>query len=225
MPRYTAALDTSGAAALAIAIDGIVRRHSALASIGRGNDQDLVPWIVEELKLAGTTPAAIAAWTCGLGPGSFSGVRVGIAWVKGVCAASGALYRGVPSSLAIASAVHRQTGAADIGVLHDGRRRQLILSRGHFSQGECQLQAPEVVDLEHLTAAAGPCLLATAQPDLLALLPSEMARELTVLPGIPAEELLLAPGKFPATAAECDASCDPIYVRPPVFVEPKTPGL
>ena len=125
----------------------------------------------------------------------------------------------MPSSLAIALAAHRRTQAAEIGVLHDGRRKQAILTRVTFHQGVPSLQAPEILDLDRL-AMADAGVLTTTQAELIPQLPAEITDRVVLLSGIPAEELLLAPGAFPMTQAAQEASCEPIYVRPPVFVEP-----
>ncbi len=221
-----AALDTSCGTALAISRDGCVVHEAHLAVAGRGNDRELVPWLMAELAKAGTTAGDVRQWTGGTGPGSFSGIRVGIAWIQGVCLASGASYRGIPSSQAIAmELLARQPQAQTAGVFHDGRRRQVILTRfERTAQGLRQIGEPEPLDMPEAEAALATLDVAgTVQADqVLPLFCAASQSRFTALPAIPVLRLLEAPGPFPATEAEQQASCEPVYVRPPVFVEPQS---
>jgi tRNA threonylcarbamoyl adenosine modification protein YeaZ len=220
-----AALDTSCGTSLAIVRDGHLVLEAQLALEGRGNDRELVPWLMTELARAGTTPGEVRQWTAGTGPGSFSGIRVGIAWIQGVCLASGADYRGIPSSLAIAMELfHRQPQARTAGIFHDGRRRQVILTRFESqADGIRQIGEPEPLDpAEAEMALAKLDIAGTVQaPLVLPLFSLDSQSRITALPAIPARRLLEIPGPFPATPADQEASCEPVYVRPPVFVEPK----
>ena len=220
-----AALDTSCGTSLAISRDGCLVHEAHLAVEGRGNDRELVPWLMTELAKAGTTPGEVRQWTAGTGPGSFSGIRVGIAWIQGVCLVSGAGYRGIPSSLAIAMELFgRQPQARTAGIFHDGRRRQVILTRfERQADGIRQIGEAEPLDMaEAETALAALDTAGTVQaPQVLPLFNEASQTRITSLPVIPVLRLLEVPGPFPATPAEQAASCEPVYVRPPVFVEPK----
>jgi tRNA threonylcarbamoyladenosine biosynthesis protein TsaB len=73
---------------------------------------------------------------CGVGPGSFVGVRVGMAWAKGVCLARGVPLLGLPSLVSMAAGV---AGLAGCGVaILDAKRGEVFLQRlsaaaGHVS--------------------------------------------------------------------------------------------
>jgi tRNA threonylcarbamoyladenosine biosynthesis protein TsaB len=220
-----AALDTSCGTALAVSRDGRLVHEAHLAVEGRNNDRELVPWLIAELAKAGTTPGEVRLWTGGTGPGSFSGIRVGIAWIQGVCLASGASYRGIPSSLAIALELFaRQPEAQTAGIFHDGRRRQVILTRfQRQGNGIQQIGEPEPLDMPEAEAALATVDVAgTVQaPQVLPLFCEASQTRLIALPVIPVLRLLEAPVPFPATPIEQAASCEPVYVRPPVFVDPK----
>ncbi len=222
-----AALDTSSGTTLAIRTDAGVVQDS-LPLMGRDNDRQLATWIVDRLRAADCRPRDVQRWTVGTGPGSFTGIRVGIAFVKGVCTSSGALYRGLPSSLALAAAAADRAATANrIGVLHDARRGQLILSLYRREQNELQAEGtPQVHTPEQLAAMADQCQAwVTAHAEVArALLPDAMCGALLDVEQIDARKLLTQPSwGWPETARDADASTEPVYVRPAVFIAPTAP--
>lgn len=222
-----AALDTSQGVALAIADGARLAYTGILARQGRAHDRDLMPWLEAAFAAAGTTPAAVRRWSVGLGPGSFSGVRTGIAIVKGIALASGAVYRGLPSSLALALSLALPAEPEIIGVLHDGRCDQAILSRYQWSEGSLRLLGEAVAEgAEGLLGEALRCdRYVTAQADpVLELLAPALRERTTVRSGLEARFLLDPAGwPWPAEVAGMEASTEPVYVRPPVFVSPRVP--
>ena len=223
----SAALDTSHGGALAIADDSRLLFCGALALHGRDNDRELLPWVRAGLAQAGVTPDAIRRWTVGTGPGSFSGVRTGIALVKGICAVTGASYRGVPSSVALARGLDLPPAALRVGVLHDGRCGQVILSRFRWS-GACLSPEgePSAEEPDALAAPDRRCdRYATVQPDqVFPVLPPVVRERAVSLVAVEARHLLDVTGwPWPTDAAGMEASAEPIYVRPPVFVAPRLP--
>lgn len=78
------AIDTSTpAAGVALWRDGqtLVERRRNVTTHSEG----LLPMIDELFVEAGVAPAAIDAVACGAGPGSFTGLRIGLATAKGLC--------------------------------------------------------------------------------------------------------------------------------------------
>jgi len=223
-----AALDTSQGVALAIADGPRLAFVGTLARQGRAHDRELLPWLEAAFAEAGTTPGAVRRWSLGLGPGSFSGVRTGIAVVKGIAMASGAAYRGLPSSLALALSLEGLPATPlTIGVLHDGRCDQVILSRFQWSDGVLKpLGEPVAEGAEGLVSAALVCdryVTAQAEP-VLEILPAPLRERTATRDGIDARLLLEVAGwPWPAAAAAMEASTEPVYVRPPVFVTPRSP--
>lgn len=216
-----AALDTSLAAAFAIAEDGRLLAQANLDTRGRDSDRLLVPWLLDTVAGLGLSLADIGQWSAGTGPGSFSGIRAGIAWVMGVRTATGALVRGVPSSLALARSLAAVPGER-IGVLHDARRGQLILSPCLAGEdGPAAAGEAGVVSVDELDPMAFAHFV-TAQEAVVELAGGRLGDRLRCLPHLEARHLLEMPGiPWPSTPAETVASLDPVYVRPAVFVQPR----
>lgn len=116
------ALDTSSlACSAALAIDGRLTAEVLLNS-GLTHSQTLMPAVEALLEREGLTPADIDLFAAVAGPGSFTGVRIGVCAVKGLCASSGQQCARVDALEAIAE------GASYEGLICpilDARRGQL----------------------------------------------------------------------------------------------------
>ena len=77
-----AAIDTSLTCVFAVADGERILFKGSLDSASRDNDQKLPPWILEKLSECGLKLQDIRRWTVGIGPGSFAGLRSGIAFIK-----------------------------------------------------------------------------------------------------------------------------------------------
>ena len=220
-----AALDTSAGAALAVRVGGRVVVNASMAVSGRESDARLANWLMEQLQTAALMPSDIELWTVGTGPGSFSGLRVGLALGMGICAASGALMHGVPSDLALARQAAAGADCATVGVLHDARQGQLILGLYRLEGSAWrELQAPAVLEPGAVAAAAAGADMLTwiANPRVDALVPGVLHARLVPQASVNASMLLDVPGwSVPAEPEAREASCQPVYVRPAVFVPPR----
>lgn len=207
-----AAIDTSLTCVFAVADGDHILFKGSLDSASRDNDRKLPPWILETLAGIGLKLQDIRRWTVGTGPGSFAGLRSGIAFIKGICAATGAEIRGVPSALSTAAAAQGVAADARIGVLMDGRCGQVIFVpvRNMKLDGE-----PAALDPEPLMDAANACdAWITPQADLIPPLPEAIQSRLQVVSQLDPCVLL-------RDDVESSSSCEPIYVRQAVFVQPK----
>lgn len=219
-----AAIDTSGShASVALATNGEVIWRLGDVPVGR-DSAGLLPRLLTGLAGEGVRIGDIRRWTVGMGPGSFTGIRVGAALVKGICAGTGAEYRGLPSSLAMAAACAPTPGET-VGVLHDARQGEIILSiyragdAGLHAVGQPSLIQPDAID-DHLCAR----YVARRQRRPLPELPATVARRMTWLDGVDAAYLAVPQGwEWPADTTAAEASMEPVYVRPAVFVAPREP--
>jgi tRNA threonylcarbamoyladenosine biosynthesis protein TsaB len=82
------AIDTATLTASVAALDG-----DSLAAWGDAHadthSEKLLPLIDDVLRRAAFAPASLDAIACGAGPGSFTGLRIGLATAKGLCFALG----------------------------------------------------------------------------------------------------------------------------------------
>ena len=117
------ALERSGpvASAALFAADG----SSCVASLeapGAGGG-DAHPLVRDLLARAGVSPADLTAFTVGVGPGSFSGIRSALALAQGLALPAGLPVRGVCSPAAVLFRRRRENpGAPRARVLGDARR-------------------------------------------------------------------------------------------------------
>lgn len=99
----TLAFDTSTFTATAAVVDGrdVLAESSALQRAG--HSERLLPLVDEVLARAGLTLAQVDRLAVGVGPGSFTGVRLGLATAKGLQLATGHPLVGVSSLAALAA--------------------------------------------------------------------------------------------------------------------------
>jgi tRNA threonylcarbamoyladenosine biosynthesis protein TsaB len=96
------------------------------------------------LRQAGARTADVDALAVGIGPGSFTGVRVGLATARGLALALGIPVAGVSTLDALAR------GAPGAVPVVDARRREIFVL-----QGEPRVLAPEELDLARGTVCVG----------------------------------------------------------------------
>jgi len=158
-------LDTSTPTARVAILDGDGGvRHSAEATAER-HSSHVLPLCAEALRAVSIAPADLAGIACGGGPGSFTGLRVGLSTVKGL-----ALATGVP--LYVMSSLHAL--ALDIldahGIVSGPLTAVPCLDAG---KGEVYVAGYVADDAALVREIAADCrLAATALADWLAALPA-----------------------------------------------------
>jgi len=120
------AIDTSTNRALVALARGDVRRESHHEGGGR-HGRDLLPAIAGLLESAGLTPQDLDAIAVGLGPGSYTGLRVGLTAAKTLAFALGKPLVGVESFAAVAP--NAPLEARSIYVIGDAQRGDLYVAR------------------------------------------------------------------------------------------------
>ncbi len=87
---------------LGIAFEAGGRRITLVARMGLGHGENLVPCMEFLFKQLDIEPSDLDLVVCCLGPGSFTGLRIGLATAKGIRTGSGCALVGVPGPDAIA---------------------------------------------------------------------------------------------------------------------------
>lgn len=168
------AIDTSSAVtAVAVLDDNVVRAEDNARSDQRHGDL-VLPRVQAVLAAAALELKDIELLAVGVGPGSFTGLRVGLATVKGLGFALHKPVRGVSSPEAIASAALEQ--APQVIVLLDAFKGEVyagVFRRGSGAAPSIEQAAP----LFHATPAeAAVRALAMLDPDHAALVCGDGAR-------------------------------------------------
>jgi tRNA threonylcarbamoyladenosine biosynthesis protein TsaB len=122
------AVDTALGACQAAVLDG--GRPLAIRSepMQRGHQERLAPLVQEVMAEAGLGFAALHRIGVTLGPGSFTGVRVGLAFAKGLALALGIPLAGVGSLEALAASAPQ---GEPVSAVIDAKREQVYLQSFH----------------------------------------------------------------------------------------------
>lgn len=194
-------IDTAGPwCACALEAGGSVRVRAQ--DIGRGHAEALAPWVAALLDEAGCAPRDLYRIGVNVGPGGFAGVRVGVAFARGLALASGAQAVGVGALDAWALQADPDC-TNEVFSVHDARRGELIWRL--FRTG-----AP-VGDMERGDLDAALAALAGVPDAVLAGSGGALLGGPEFNPEPPIQALLsltrLAPGNAPPPA--------PVYARAP----------
>lgn len=177
-----------------------------------GHGERMLPLVERVLREARWSQSSLERVAVGLGPGSFTGIRVGIALAQGIAAGLGVPVVGVESLRTMAAAVPTWLPGARCALL-DARRDELFAA-AYDVAGE-QLLAPCVIARSNALAT------------LAARLPGPRVLVGAAAAGLDSTALLGAETDWPDAAwtarigeriATCDEDVQPVYVRPPDLV-------
>lgn len=208
-PRLTLAVDTSASVQVGLASDSTILAANGVDDSRRHVEQ-LTPLINTTLSDAGCSIRQVATILVGVGPGPFTGLRVGIATARALGAALGVDVRGVCSLDVLAAQWWASNPASsEFVICSDARRRELYWARYGANQ-----QQPAGERLE------GPRV---STPDALPALPvggpgTDVHSMITAVPGAPTK---LDAGMLAMVGARlADAGIEPLYLRSPDAAPP-----
>lgn len=116
------AIDTTGPDCAAIIADAQGRRLAGRRlSIGRGHAERLAPLVAELLDEAGLAASDLDRIGVAVGPGSFAGTRVGVAFARGLALSANARAYGISNLEVLAC-----QGPHQVWVVHDAKRDEVI---------------------------------------------------------------------------------------------------
>lgn len=210
--RILAVDTTFGACSAALLEDGrVLARQFELMQ--RGHAEALAPMVEAVMREAGLSFAALDRLAVTTGPGSFTGQRVGLAFMRGLRVALAKPLIGITSLAAMAAEAREQTGAAVAAAVHDAKRDEVYFetTAGH------EAQILPVVDAQRILAEWSSLALAGTGAALM----SEAC---------PAARLttIMAPdavwvGRLAQEVPDLGAAPRPLYLRPPDAKLPAAP--
>jgi tRNA threonylcarbamoyladenosine biosynthesis protein TsaB len=170
------AFDCSGASCSAAVLIDDRPAAQRFAPMERGHAETLLPMIETVLREAGLTPAMLDLLAVTVGPGSFTGLRIGLAAGRGLALARKLPAIGVPSFDAV---VAEDVGDRPLFIVLESKRAELFVQR----RDRADPRLPALVPPEEWAAVlpAGPGWLAGDGAGRLA---AAVGRgDVTVLPG------------------------------------------
>jgi tRNA threonylcarbamoyladenosine biosynthesis protein TsaB len=167
------AIDTSSAwCSVALSLDAQAPnlRHELLSA---GASQNLLPWVDELLTEASITLKDLEAIAVDVGPGAFTGVRLGVAAVQGLAIAANLPVIPVTSLDALASQLVAKPSFTQVmphqyAIAIDARMDEIYWALYSFSEsdgtttriGDIYLSKPEDIDLSNAQYIAGSAIKA-----------------------------------------------------------------
>lgn len=149
---------------LAIAVGGAT--FEELLEGAAPHASDLLPALKRALEHTGASPRDLRRIVVGLGPGSYTGLRVGVATALGLARGTGAVLRGVPSTEALAWG--ELAAGREGSVLLDARSNELYFaSYRRTAAGLDVVHAPCITTREELPSLLRPNAVLFADDDAL----------------------------------------------------------
>jgi tRNA threonylcarbamoyladenosine biosynthesis protein TsaB len=224
-----AALDTSTAlGSVALFEDGRLVAQDA-RRVSNAHGESLLPMVHALFESAGWSPKDVARWAVGVGPGSFTGVRIAVATAKGIVLATGAELVGVTSLDALEVDVDDLDGRLLATLVDAGKGEVFLQARrdGALVLPPMHVRGVDVGARLHAAADGAPVVVvgeAAAALDLGLLGDGgDRVTRLTAAPhDLPRATAVgrLALGRPPQDAA----ALEPTYVRPPEITMPRSAG-
>jgi tRNA threonylcarbamoyladenosine biosynthesis protein TsaB len=122
------AVDTALGACSAAVLDGETVLGHAFETMERGHAERLAPMVQEVMSSSGVGFEALGRLAVTVGPGTFTGQRVGYAFMRGLRLALHRPLIGVTTLSAMAHAAMAETGTGAAAVLHDAKRGEVYFA-------------------------------------------------------------------------------------------------
>ena len=214
-------LDSAGSQCAVAVLDGERVASVRAEAMLHGQAERLVPLIAETLAAAAVTPAALDLIAVTTGPGSFTGIRIGLAAARGLALATGRPAIGIGVLDAYAAAVPppaRQARTLIVAV--ESKRDEFYLQA--FTAAGTALAPPAQVHPRDLAAwlPAGPLLLAG---DAAARLQAQLAgHDFVMAPGAQSVDAVWVArlGRAQANGGAVEPP-RPFYLRAPDTTKPR----
>lgn len=183
-----------------------------------GQAEALLPAIEQTLAKAGTSYEMLDRIAVTVGPGSFTGVRVGLATARGLGAATGCSVIGIGTTEVIAAEAIRSS-ERPIAVAIDARRAEVYLHR--FDADGAPIDEPACLLPKQASALIGEGEWALAGDGAARVSECASGQIACVSPTVPSATVL---AELAVLKPLADQAPRPLYVRPPDAAKPKHGG-
>lgn len=168
------AVDTALGACSAAILDNETVLARRFEDMERGHAERLAPMVRETMHEAGLAFAALDRLSVTIGPGTFTGQRVGYAFMRGMKLALRRPLIGVTTLAAMANAAMAETGTNAVAVLHDARRGEVYA----YAEVDGAIVLPvQLARLEDAIAAIADAAASLAGPFTLAGTAAQVAAQ------------------------------------------------
>ena len=214
MNGIAVALETSARTA-SVAVRSGEETIAATLESDRAHASDLLPALDRMLRVVGGSPRDISLVLVGTGPGSYTGLRVGIATALGLVRGCRAKLRGVPSGETLCFDELRP--GEEAGVLLDARAGELYFAHYRRTQDEVEVvRAPCVLRPEEVAGSlprSGPIYADSTGIEALGLLDGVAERVRLDAKPHAAGLLKLGAARVERLGAQDPREVQPLYLR------------
>jgi len=206
-------LETSEVARAGLAIDGAIMASAELPK-GREHNRALVPTVRSLLEQLGRKPADLTGIVVGIGPGSYTGLRIGLMLAKTLAYAVGCRLVAVPSFHWLAASVE---GADEVDVIADALKQTVYVQKFGPTNGDGVRQPLDALRAETAadwirTLRPGAVVTGTGLELHAAAIPTGV-RIATPVPGTVLASLMAVARTLPVLTRVELFSLEPLYVR------------
>ena len=223
------AMDTAtSACSVALSIDGAIVSHRLIEMV-RGQAEALAPMIADVLEEADIDASELDLLAVTVGPGAFTGLRIGLATARAMALATDVPCLGISTTEVIGQAVPELTWPdGSLLVALDSKRSDIyvqLFSKPGQGVGEPQAIEPENLS-QWLGAVSGPIgIVGDAGPvALAALVEKEIDVSPVDAPGVPDARALAAVAARRWKIGDPAPTPSPLYLRPPDAKLPRDGG-
>lgn len=207
------AIDTSAAQCAACVFDTDAGRELGreVLDLGKGHAEHLMAVIEAALERAGISYDALDRIAVAVGPGSFTGVRVGVSTARGLALALKIPAIGISTLEAVAAQARAQGGAANVLVAFETIENRLQAAL--FDEDGTAIVQPAIIDMEqalNLVAQYRPVIAGTAAARIIAESGTGQATA-----GEQASADITFYAQLAATKGDDEEKPKPLYLREP----------
>jgi tRNA threonylcarbamoyladenosine biosynthesis protein TsaB len=219
-------IDTSTRIGTVSAVDGEQVLCALESTEQTRHAERLLDLVKDVLEAAAWTLRDVELLACGMGPGSFTGVRVAMATAKGLCAAASLPLVGVVTLAAMAHAARTSAGPGPMAPLLDAKKGE-VFAAAYDAAGEL---LAEPVHVPVASAQAWVAALLSRAPELQVCGEIAATLDLGAVPVIrnplcdlPCASAIAAVAQEAWSRSPCSQLhvLEPLYVRPPDIHLPK----